>query len=257
MEATISSDRDVGDRGKNRFREGLPALFARRVSLAFYGDLKLIILTGMRFQRFKVFLRAFYQQLLPLDTFGIAFPDLILQLKETFLVTPFEQPQTGNFRIYFHLAFDLGVRRRDRLDFSIGKCRLVDVRSLPNVQIAARDLRYKALLVFEDLIGIAVKRALRHIGEDLHVLILVALTDDAALPLFHVCGAVRGIQMVKRHELLLQVCSCAAFFRAADDDANRPLVQLVKEGLLFFFVLRVVDVSDLIFRDPALHEFVF
>ena len=62
---------------------------------------------------------------------------------------------------------------------------------------------------------------------------------------------------MKRHELLLQVCSCAAFFRAADDDANRPLVQLVKEGLLFFFVLRVVDVSDLIFRDPALHEFVF
>ena len=257
MEATISSDGDVGDRGKDRFRESLPALFARRVSLAFYGDLKLIILTGMRFQRFEVFLRAFHQQLLPLDAFGIALSDLVLQLKETFFVTPFEQTQPGNFRIYFHLAFDLGVRRRDRLDFSIGKCRLVDVRSLPNIQIAARDLRYKALLIFEDLIRIAIKRALRHISEDLHVLILVALTDDAALPLFHVCGAVRRVKVMKRHELLLQVCSCAAFFRAADDDANRPLVQLVKEGLLFFFVLRVVDVSDLIFRDPALHEFVF
>ena len=257
MEATISSDGDVGDRGKDRFRESLPALFARRVSLAFYGDLKLIILTGMRFQRFEVFLRAFHQQLLPLDAFGIALSDLVLQLKETFLVTPFEQTQPGDFRVYLHFAFDFRVCCRDRFDLGVGKCRLVDVRSLPNVQIAARDLRYKALLVFEDLIGIAVKRALRHIGEDLHVLILVALTDDAALPLFHICGAVRCVKVMKRYELLLQVCSCAAFFRAADDDANRPLVQLVKEGLLFFFVLRVVDVSDLIFRDPALHEFVF
>ena len=211
----------------------------------------------MRFQRFKVFLRAFYQQLLPLDAFGVAFSDLILQLKETFFVSSFEQPQSGDFRIHFHLAFDLGISGGNCLDLGVGERRLIDVFRLPNVQIAARDLRYKALLIFEDLIGIAVKRALRHIGEDLHVLILVALTDDAPLPLFHVCGAVRGIEMVKRHELLLQVCSCAAFFRAADDDAHRPLVQLVKEGLLFFFVLRVVDVSDLIFRDPALHEFVF
>ena len=257
MEATINSDRDVGDRGKDRFREGLPALFARRVSLAFYGDLKLIILTGMRFQRFEVFLRAFHQQLLPLDAFGIALSDLVLQLKETFFVSSFEQPQPGDFRIHFHLALDFRVCRRDCFDLGVGERRLVDVCSLPNVQIAARDLRYKALLIFEDLIGIAVKRALRHIGEDLHVLILVALTDDAPLPLFHVCGAVWRIEMMKRHELLLQVCSCAAFFRAADDDANRPFVQLVKEGLLFFFVLRVVDVSDLIFRDPALHEFVF
>ena len=111
------------------------------------------------------------------------------------------------------------------------------------------------MLVFEDLITVAVQRALCYIGEDFDRLVIVALTDTPAVALLQVARAVRRVQMMQRGKPSLHVRARAALFRTADKDTDLALVHFVEQCLLILVSLGVVDKSDLVLWHAALDEF--
>ena len=118
-------------------------------------------------------------------------------------------------------------------------------------------MTYKPLLVFENLVAVAVERPLGNVGVYVHLFILVALTYDPALALFHVRRAVRRVQVVQRHKPLLYVRTRAALFRAADEYSYCAAVDFIEQGLLLLVGVRFVDIRYLVGRNAALDELVF
>ena len=94
-----------------------------------------------------------------------------------------QELQQGNINVQVHLLTNIGIARTEGLDFRVGQRLLVNILGGANRALARHDLPDELLLVFHRLIKAAVKGVLRHVGADLHLRILMALTDDAAFPL--------------------------------------------------------------------------
>ena len=101
-----------------------------------------------------------------------------------------QELQQGNINVQVHLLTNIGIARTEGLDFRVGQRLLVNILGGANRALARHDLPDELLLVLHQLIQIAVKSVLRHIGIDLHLRILVALTDDPTFPLGQISRSV-------------------------------------------------------------------
>ena len=113
------------------------------------------------------------------------------------------------------------------------------------------------LLAFHHLVQVRIKGVLGHIGVNVHFGILVALADDAALPLLKVSGTPRAVQMVQGDEPLLDVSARAHFLGGANQDAHLTGAHFAEQLLLLRFRFGIVDVGNLVGGDAPGKQQVF
>ena len=101
-------------------------------------------------------------------------------------IVGFQELQLGYLDLQIHLLLNGGIPGGQGLDFRIGQRRLVHILAGSGRTFTGHDLPDKSLLVLHRLPHIAVEGVLGHIPEDLHLRVVVALPQDAALPLLYV-----------------------------------------------------------------------
>ena len=115
----------------------------------------------------------------------------------------------------FHLLFDEGIPCGNRLDFSIGKHRLVHVLGCTHGTLGCHGLRDVLLLVLHCLPEIGVERALRDVAEDLYLLVFIAWTHDAPHALLKIGRTPGHGKIVLGDELVLYIRTYAERSRRA------------------------------------------
>ena len=125
--------------------------------------------------------------------------DLILQGVPLAQMVGLQELQPGNLNVQVHLLTNIGIARTQGLDLRIRQRLLVNVLGGVNRALARHDLPDELLLVLHRLIKAAVKGVLRHIGADLHLRILVALTDDPTFPLRRIGRSVFAYSSFSEH----------------------------------------------------------
>ena len=80
--------------------------------------------------------------------------------------------------------------------------------------------RLKFLLVLHQLIEISVKGSLRHIAEDFHLRIQVALPNDTAQPLGKVTGPPGTVKVMQGNQPILDIGASAHLLGAAHQDTH-------------------------------------
>ena len=118
---------------------------------------------------------------------------------------------------------------------------LVHIVTGTDRRFRGHNLRNEFLLVFQCLIKIRIKSSLGYILIDLHLLILVALTDDSTISLGHIRGTPAHIQVMKRHQAILAVCSGSHFLCTAHQHTNLTSTHLCKQ--FFFLCFRICIVN--------------
>ena len=194
--------------------------------------------------------------LLRLDLSREIFQKLVLQPEVLALVIGAEDFQPRHVHIQIHLFPDERVSGAQRLDLRVGERLLVHIVAGAHRGFAGHDLGDKFLLVFQRLIEVGVEDPLRHILVDLHLLVLVALPDDAPVALGHVGGAPAHIQMVDRHKPVLHVGPGPHFLRGAEQDAHLARPYFPEQFFLFGVGVRGMDKCDLIRGDSGSHQLV-
>ena len=97
----------------------------------------------------------------------------------------------------------MGIAGAQSLDLRIAQSRLVDVLGGADGTLGGHDLPDEPLLGLYQLEEVAVEGVLGDICVDIHLRVLVALPDDAALPLLEVTGPPGAVDMVQGDELRL------------------------------------------------------
>ena len=77
----------------------------------------------------------------------------------------------------------MGIAGAKCFDFSVGQGGFVNILRRAHWGFAGHDLPDKLLLALHQLIEIAVKGVLGDVGVNVHLVVLIALADDASLPL--------------------------------------------------------------------------
>ena len=127
----------------------------------------------------------------PLDDF-LAHPDLLWILNLAFLrqastrfqVLRFCHLEPLDVIVDIHFLFDERIACCTSLDLRIRERQFIAILRFTGRCLRGHDLRDEPLLVFDQLPHICVKRSFRDIAEDFDPLVLVALADNAATPLF-------------------------------------------------------------------------
>ena len=90
-----------------------------------------------------------------------------------------------------------------------------------------------------------VERAVRGIGEDVDLVVLVALAHDPALALLDLRGQPRHVEMVQRLEPELRVDAGAHRVGGADQEADLAGIDVAEQPLLGLGLLEVLHEGDL------------
>ena len=99
-----------------------------------------------------------------------------------------QELQLLHLNIQIHFFLDVGVAGTQGLDFCIAQRRFINVLRTPDRGFGGHDLPDELLLPLHQLIQVAVKGIFRHIGVDVYLGILIALTDNTPLPLLQIRG---------------------------------------------------------------------
>ena len=90
----------------------------------------------------------------------------------------------------------MGIAGTQGLDFRIAQRCFVNVLRTAYRGFGGHDLTDELLFPLHQLIQVAVKGIFRYIGVDVHLGILIALTDNTSLPLLQIRGPPGTIHMV-------------------------------------------------------------
>ena len=101
---------------------------------------------------------------------------------------------------------------------------------------------------------IGVEAPFGDVAVDRHLLVRVALPEDAALPLLDLGGLPRGVEVMQGHQPLLDVGAGAHLGRRADQDAHRALADLLEQGLLLGVGVGVAHDGDLVAGDAVIDQ---
>ena len=137
----------------------------------------------------------------------------------------------------------MGIAGAEGLDLRVGQGGFVYILAGPDWGFAGHDLPDELLLALHQLIEIAVKGVLGDIGVDVHLVILVALPDDPALPLLKVGGPPGTVQVVQRHEFLLDIGARAHLLGGADQHPDLPGAHLAEQLLFLRLCVGAVDIG--------------
>ena len=152
------------------------------------------------------------------------------------------------------LAHEPFVARRDRL----GERELVRLRACildaANPAIAGHGGVDETRLAFEDLPAGRVDAALRRIGVDLDLVVLVALPLDPALALLDLRGEPGHVEMMEGLQAPLGVDAGAHGLGRSDQDSDLAPIDGIEQPLLRGGFLVVLHEGDLICRDAARDE---
>ena len=138
-----------------------------------------------------------------------------------------------------------GLSAGDRLDLGVGELLAADVLGAAGGVVAGHHPRDEAGLGLESLPHVGVERAFGDVAVDRHLLVLVLLTQDAAVALFYFRRFPGGVQVVQRHEAFLHVGAGAHLLRAADQHPHRAGPDLLEEGQLLGVGVGVAGGGDL------------
>ena len=162
----------------------------------------------------------------------------------------FQNLQPCHFHVQIHLLPDQRITCAERLDLRIGQRLLVHIVTGSDRRFAGHDLADKFLLVLQRLVQISIKGSLRHVLENLHLRVLVSLTDDTAIALRHIRRPPAHIQVMDGNQPILHIRPCPHFLGTAQKHTHLTGADFGKEFFLFCFRIRVMDESDLCFRNP-------
>ena len=168
----------------------------------------------------------------------------------------FQHFQPRNLNIQIHLLLNLGVACRQRLDLRVGQRRVVHVLTGAHRAFARHNLRNELLLGFQYLPHIGVERAFRHIAENLHFWIHIALTQNPAFLLFQIGGLPGRVQMMQGDQAVLYVGPRAEFCRRPQQDTHLSGAHAGKQFRFLRFRRRFVDKGDFLSGNAHLDEFV-
>ena len=236
------------DRGACRF------LFRVDGALDLHGAEALLVWAGADLDALDVVGVALGLLLQSPDLLGEGVDDLILQGVTLAQMVRLQELQPGDFDIQIHLLFDIGISGAEGLDLGVGQGLLVDVLGGADRRFRGHDLADELLLGLHQLIEVAVEGVFRDVGEDLDFLVLVALSDDTALPLLKVGRPPRAIKVVQGDELCLDVGAGAHLLRGADEHPDLAGAGLAEEFLLLGLGGGGVDEGNLAFGDALLQE---
>ena len=155
-----------------------------------------------------------------------------------------QEPEALHINVQVHLLLDVGIAGAEGLDLRIGQGGFVDVLRRAHRAFAGHDLPDEFLLALHQLIEVAVKGVFCDIGVDVHLVILVALPDDPALPLLEVGGPPGTVQVVQRREFLLNIGAGSHLLGGADQHPDLPRAHLAKQLLFLRLRIRGVDIGD-------------
>lgn len=94
-------------------------------------------------------------------------------------------------------------------------------------------------------IEVGVKCRFRDVIIDVHLFVLIALTDDSAIALSHIRRTPAYIQMMHRHKQRLDICTGSHFCSAAQQHTHLSAAHLGEK--FCFLVLRICVVDELDF----------
>ncbi|MPM33409.1 hypothetical protein SDC9_79984 [bioreactor metagenome] len=210
---------------------------------------------GVCRQRHHIRLKAPNKALALLDLLREVFKQVILQTELLALVVCLHQPEPGYVDVQVHTLLDERISGAQRFDFGIGESRFIDVLTGANRAFAGHDLRNEFLLGFHGLIQIAVEGSFRHITENMHLLVPVALPDDTPLALFQIAGPPRAIQVMERHKPILHVGARAHLESAAKKHAHLAGAHLGKQLLFTHIRVGRVNKRNLLGGNASRKEF--
>ena len=104
--------------------------------------------------------------------------------------------QLLHLNIQVHFLLDVGIAGTQGLDFRVAQSGFINVLRTAYRGFGGHDLTDELLFPLHQLIQVAVKGIFRHIGVDVHLGILIALTDNTSLPLLQIRGPPGTIHMV-------------------------------------------------------------
>ena len=139
--------------------------------------------------------------------------------------------ELADFGIDLDLFHDGGIARGDGLDLGVGERAAFEVFGLAHGDAAVHHLIDEAGLGFEHLPHIGVERSFGDVAVDLDFGVVVALPQDSAFALLDVARPPRGVEVMEGDEPLLHVGPGAHFLGGAEEDADAPGIDRVKQRL--------------------------
>ena len=133
------------------------------------------ILRQKRFCRFHISFQCFDLTLCRSNFSWIAARNIRFQTINLTGVIGFQQLQFADLNIQVHLFFDVGIARRQCLDFGIGQRGVVHIIAGTDRRFGSHDLRNELLLIFQNLPHIRIKRIFSDVTIDFYLLIPVSL----------------------------------------------------------------------------------
>ena len=179
---------------------------------------------------------------------------IVLLLILLTLMAGAHQPQAGNVHIQVHLFLDALVTGTQRLDLCVGQRRFVNVLTGAYRRFGGHNLRDESLLIFNRLPEVGVERSLGHIAVNMHFLVAVALTDDAAAALLQIARPPRAVEVMQRDEPVLDVHTRTHLKGAAHQDAHLPGAHLCKQLFFADFGVCLMDVRNLFAWNPQRNQ---
>ena len=216
---------------------------------------KAVLRMGMFRQRLHICLKSCDESLVLFNLFREVTEKVVLQPVLLTLMVGLHQLQPCHIHIQIHLLLDALVTGTERLDLRIGQRGFINVLTASHRAFACHNLRNKLLLVFKRLPEISVKGGLRHIAEDVDLLVPVSLTDDSSGALFQVARPPRRIQIMKRHKPVLHVHAGPHFEGAAHQHTHLTGTDFGKQFFLPCLGIGLMDKGDLFSRNASCHQF--
>ena len=161
----------------------------------------------------------------------------------------FQQPQPLNINIQIHLLLDVGIAGTQGLNLGVGQGGFINILRRPHRGFGGHDLTDKLLLGFYQLIQVAVEGVFGDIGVDIHLVVHISLTNDAALPLLQVTGSPGTIQMVQGPKPQLHIGAGTHLLCGTQKHPDLSGTNLAEQFLLLGFRIGGVDECDLFLRD--------
>ena len=186
---------------------------------------------------------------------GESVPDVQPRPLDLGVVGATEEDELVALVLELHHPPDLGVARRERLDGAVVEHGLVQVVRVADGALAGEHLGDEALLALHGLVQVAVEGACRDVAEVSDVGVLVALADDAAKPLLEVGRPPRAVEVVRGHEVGLDVDPGPERLRRTDEHADVAGVHSGVEGVApLLAVARLPHRRHLRLRDAEGHD---
>ena len=227
--------------------------FAVHLTADFHREV-VFVLRQKRFCRFHIGFQCFNLTLCRSDFSRIAARNIRFQAINLTGVIGFQQLQFADLNIQIHLFLDIGIARRQCLDFGIRQCGIVHIITGADRRFGSHDLRNELLLIFQNLPHIRIKRIFSDITINFYLLISVSLPENTPFLLFQVRRLPRAIQMMQGNQPILNIGSRAKFRRRPHQDTHLSGAHLCKKLCLFGFRVILVNERHFLTGNTSRHQ---